>query len=168
MINLSKTLFPFSFYPFPLRTEDYKSGDWNKSGPCRALPGIKISPCPSFLFVEKRIWSPRPSSGIQWADSAVNDENNRVKGLLVPPERIQITIWCNFLVVLQKLKCRTEEDGDYMMTTNFKTGWNRKVEDWDSQNITLLSDHQQVRRSTSWSDILWPSPLILSLKTLLA
>ena len=48
----------------------------------------------------------------------------------------------------------------------FKTAWNRKVEDWDSQNITLLSHHQPVRRSTSWSDMLWPSPLILSLKTL--
>lgn len=62
-------------------------------------------------------------------------------------------------VVLQKLKLLPRYK---MLTTHWlqayrpQTGWNQKVDDRDSQNITLSPHHQTIKRiSMNWPQSLW-------------
>ena len=55
------------------------------------------------------------------------------------------------------------EDGDYVLSTSTRpqTGWNHKVDDWDSWNTTLWPHHQTSGRK-SWT--LQPSPSNVTFK----
>ena len=133
----SKTLLPFLSRPFPLRCEEYqrKEGTENEQDSLGNLPGA-ISPlCPQFLVCRKRLSCPRPTPRSKEQTQAVNAYNYRVTPLLVPPERIEITIWPISLSCSAETKTTARvEDGDHMLTTSTRSqaGWNQKADDWDS------------------------------------
>ena len=115
---LSKTLFPFLICTcFPEVEEYHRKGRTETEQDC-AEPSQTQKPLHVlFLVCRKRSWSP---SLLEFKEQmkAVNDVDNRVTGLLVPPKVIQI-IWR----IISELFCRTKipypvEDGGSMLTTS--------------------------------------------------
>ena len=98
-----------------------------------------------------------------------NSLNNRVTGLLVPPEGIQITIWCIFL------SFSAETNTPFTKWKMLTTWWPPAfwlTPDWLKPDWWLrfpkhqLFHHQPIRKTCiSWSCTLWPSSLMLPLKT---